>query len=204
MEPDQVKVMVEAPVEVTLPNQISVSNPTVPANCTALVHVVTPPPEIDDTLGAAVPTWAKTASTSPTVWGDTAKVVRATPSLEVKPPTGVMIPGRGAYVNWSAGLVAEVPEEVVTFTSTVAAASAAEVAVMEVAEFTLKVVAATEPKRTALVPVKLVPVMATEVPPAVEPELGLIPVTVGTLPPVGCLQLRVPGSSVFPPTLSKT
>src|ERR1700688_4086884 len=92
MEPDHVKVMVEDPVVVTLPNQISVSNPTDPANCTALVQVLTPPPEIDDTVTPVVPSWAKTANTSPAVWGVTARVVRPTPVADVKLPTGAMDP----------------------------------------------------------------------------------------------------------------
>ena len=37
----------------------------------------------------------------------------------------------------------------------------------------MKVVAAIVPKSTAVAPVKLVPVMVTEVPPPVGPELGL-------------------------------
>jgi hypothetical protein len=40
-------------------------------------------------------------------------------------------------------------------------------------------VAALAPKSTAVAPVKLVPVMVTLVPPAVVPEVGLTPVTVG-------------------------
>ena len=57
---------------------------------------------------------------------------------------------------------------------------AGEVAVIEVALLTVKVVAAVAPNFTAVAPVKLVPVMVTEVPPAVGPEVGLTPVTVGT------------------------
>jgi hypothetical protein len=39
--------------------------------------------------------------------------------------------------------------------------------------------AALDPKSTAVAPVKFVPVTVTEVPPAVEPVLGLTEVTVG-------------------------
>ena len=60
-----------------------------------------------------------------------------------------------------------------TVTSTVPAAPAGAVAVMEVALLTVKVVAAVAPKATAVAPVKLVPVMVTEVPPAAGPEVGL-------------------------------
>ena len=158
--------------------------------------MLTPPPETDVTVGPAAPALANTASTSPAVLGDTARVVSPDPVAEVELPTDAMVPGGVAYVNWSGGPVADVPADVVTFTSTVDAPAAGEVAVMEVDELTLKVEAATEPKRTALAPVKLVPEMVTEVPPAVDPVLALRPVTVGTLAPVGCWQLIVPLSWV--------
>jgi len=82
-------------------------------------------------------------------------------------------------VNWSALEVAEVPAGVVTVTSTVAADSAGEVAVTEVSLLTVTPVAAVVPKLTALAPVNPVPVMVTDVPPVLDPELGLTPVTVG-------------------------
>ena len=59
-----------------------------------------------------------------------------------------------------------------TVTSTVPAAPAGAVAVMEVALLTVKVVAAVAPNFTAVAPVKLVPVTVTEVPPVVGPEVG--------------------------------
>ena len=58
--------------------------------------------------------------------------------------------------------------------------SAGLMAVMEVGELTVNVVAGEVPKSTAVAPLRLVPVIVTEVPPAVVPELGLTPVTVGT------------------------
>ena len=76
-------------------------------------------------------------------------------------------------------MVASCPRGVVTVTSTVAAASAGEVAVMEVALLTVTPVPAVAPKSPRVAPVKLVPVTVTEVPPAVGPELGLTVVTVG-------------------------
>ena len=50
---------------------------------------------------------------------------------------------------------------------------------IEVAETTVKVVAAVAPKVTAVAPVKPVPVMVTVVPPVVGPPVGLERVTVG-------------------------
>ncbi len=67
--------------------------------------------------------------------------------------------------------MALVPEGVVTVTSTVPA-PAGEVAVMLVAQLTVKLVAAVGPKLTALAPVKPVPVMVTEVPPVPAPSSG--------------------------------
>lgn len=50
---------------------------------------------------------------------------------------------------------------------------------MEVAELTVKLVAAVAPNVTAVTPVKPVPVIVTTVPPAVGPEVGEIEPTVG-------------------------
>jgi hypothetical protein len=97
--------------------------------------------------------------------------------------TPVTVGGGGVVavnLNWSdGGLTAEVPAGVVTVTSTVPVASGGEVAVMEEAELTTKVAAAVAPNLTAVAPVTLVPVIVTEVPPALSPEFGLRPVTVG-------------------------
>jgi hypothetical protein len=81
-------------------------------------------------------------------------------------------------VNWSAADVADVPPAVVTVTSTVPV-PAGDVAVIEVAELTVKLVALVAPNLTAVAPVNTVPVMVTEVPPAAGPEVGEIDVTVG-------------------------
>ena len=64
-------------------------------------------------------------------------------------------------------------------TSTVAADSAGEVTVIEVVELTTTPVPATVPNFTPVTPLKSVPVMVTVVPPAVDPVVGLTPVTVG-------------------------
>src|ERR1700676_3839593 len=92
------------------------------------------------------------------------------------------MPGGGAVkVNWSDGaLTSEVPPGVVTKTSTVAAASAGEMMVMDVAELTTRPVPAVVPNFTTVAPVKPVPVTVTLVPPAVDPVLGETLVTVGT------------------------
>ena len=56
---------------------------------------------------------------------------------------------------------------------------AGDVAVMDVAEFTVKPVAAVAPKVTALAPLKFVPVIVTVVPPAVGPAVAAMLVIVG-------------------------
>ena len=53
------------------------------------------------------------------------------------------------------------------------------VALIEVAELTVKLVALVAPNLTAVAPVKFVPVIVTTVPPVVGPEFGLTGVTVG-------------------------
>src|SRR6202158_4451268 len=102
---DQVKVMVEGPVEVTGPNQISVSDPEDPANWIALVHVVTPPPEIDVRVRALL-TSAETIITSPAVLGLTAKVVRLAPEAVTRLPTAVVVTAGAVKVKVSPGAVA--------------------------------------------------------------------------------------------------
>ncbi len=72
-----------------------------------------------------------------------------------------------------------VPPVVVTETLTVPADPEGVVAVICVALSTVKEAASVEPNLTAVAPVKLVPVITTEVPPAVGPEVGEIPEIVG-------------------------
>ncbi len=71
------------------------------------------------------------------------------------------------------------PPAAVTLISTVPAEPAGDVAMIWVAELTVKPVAAVAPKFTAVAPVKLVPVIITVVPPDVGPEVGEMDVTVG-------------------------
>jgi hypothetical protein len=87
--------------------------------------------------------------------------------------------GRAANLNRFPDAAALVPAGVVTVTSTVPAFSAGEVAVICVLLSTVNDVAATLPKFTAVAPLKAVPAMVTEVPPAVGPTLGLTEVTAG-------------------------
>ena len=73
-----------------------------------------------------------------------------------------------------------VPYGVVTVTTTVPADPAGEAAVIEVLDTTVKLVAATPPKCTAVAPVKLVPVIVTVVPPDSGPVMGERPPRVGS------------------------
>jgi hypothetical protein len=82
-------------------------------------------------------------------------------------------------VNWSAASVAEVPPGVVTLTSTVPV-PAGDVAVICVAEMTVKLAAAVAPKVKAVAPVNPVPVIVTNVPPVVDPDVGVIDVRIGS------------------------
>ena len=75
--------------------------------------------------------------------------------------------------------MAEVPPGVVTVRLTTPAEPLGLVAVIEVALFTVKLVAAVAPNFTELAELKLVPVTVTEVPPPVGPAIGEIAVTVG-------------------------
>jgi hypothetical protein len=75
------------------------------------------------------------------------------------------------YVKWSLDDTADVPVGVVTTTSTVPAAIGGDTAVIAVDEFTTNDAASTPPNVTAVALVKLVPLIVTEVPPALEPLL---------------------------------
>ena len=82
-------------------------------------------------------------------------------------------------MNWSALLVAEVPPAgVVTVTSTVRPPAGA-VAVIWVCGVDRERGGGGGAEVTAVAPVKPVPVMVTEVPPACGPLFGVTPVTVG-------------------------
>ncbi|MEY9227935.1 hypothetical protein ABIF78_000258 [Bradyrhizobium japonicum] len=81
-------------------------------------------------------------------------------------------------MNWSAADVGDVPPDVVTLTSTVPVPGG-DVAVIWVAELTVKPVAAVAPNVTAVAPVKLVPVIVTTVPPPAGPDVGESDVTAG-------------------------
>lgn len=72
-----------------------------------------------------------------------------------------------------------VPPGDATVTSTVPAVPGGEVAVIEVAEVTLKPAALVEPNFTVVAPPNPVPVIVTDVPPAAGPLLGATFVTVG-------------------------
>ena len=87
--------------------------------------------------------------------------------------------GVAVNVNWSAAVVTLVPSGLLTVTSTVPV-PAGEVAMIVEELTTVNAVAATTPNFTLVVPVKLVPVMVTVVPPDVGPTVGLSAVTVGT------------------------
>ena len=90
---------------------------------------------------------------------------------------GVSSGARARNVNASAALVALVPPAVVTVTSTFPD-PAGEVATIDVGDSTLKA-ALDAPKRTAVAPLRFVPVIVTVVPPASGPSAGETAVTVG-------------------------
>src|SRR6266566_5733264 len=75
--------------------------------------------------------------------------------------------------------MALVPIGVVTVTSTTPAGSGGETAVIEVAEFTVKLAAFTEPNFTDVTSIKLDHVIVTIVPPATGPVLGFTFPTLG-------------------------
>src|SRR5262245_52944454 len=110
-------------------------------------------------------------------------VIESPPVLKPLATLRLLILGGGAakvyrsVVTW-----AEAPAVVVTATSTVAAFSLGAKAVIRVGETTENDRAAMPPKETPVTSVKLVPVIVTISPPAVEPVLTLREATVGSAP----------------------
>ena len=91
------------------------------------------------------------------------------------------------------------PPGVVTVTSTLPL-PAGEVAVIELSELTVKLVASLLPNTTAEALPRFVPVIVTEVPPASGPSLGDTPVTVGGGGRTGAVAEEVAGL-LEPPAL---
>jgi hypothetical protein len=76
------------------------------------------------------------------------------------------------YVKRSLLEAGLVPFGVVTVMSTIPFVAGGDLAVIDVAEFTVKVGAFVDPNFTAVAPLKLVPVMLTAVPPVARPLRG--------------------------------
>ena len=99
-----------------------------------------------------------------------------------RPCVGLRLVTAGAlgtvYVNSSAGVTADVPWGAVTVTFTTPMPAGLS-AMIVVSLTTSRLVAAVDPKSTAVAPVKLAPVIVTNVPPTSGPLVGLRPVTVG-------------------------
>ena len=88
--------------------------------------------------------------------------------------------GAATKVNSSNDPVTSVPPAEVTVTSTTPGVVAGEAAVIDVSPEIVNAAAGTPPKETAVAPVKPVPVIVTEVPPAAGPSATEMPVTRGT------------------------
>lgn len=86
----------------------------------------------------------------------------------------------GPYLKPSATDVGLVPPGLVTVTSTVPLVPGGDTAVIDLAEFTVKPAAGTEPNITPVAVVKPLPVIVTVVPPAGGPAFGATFVTAGT------------------------
>ena len=179
--------MVLAPAVVTVPHHSScpcwVSMVGPPFD---LCQVVTPPPLTVETVKGVPPgNFSSTARarTLPMAAGETetVSVVVSAGKSSVSVwsvPTAVIVDPGVVYVKWSADEMALVPPPVVTVTSTVPAAWAGEVATIWVALF-VPITATVAPKCTLVADVRFVPVIVTDVPPAVVPPVGLTLVTVG-------------------------
>jgi hypothetical protein len=166
---------------VLVPPAVVTVTSTVPAASAGAVIVR----EVSETTSSDVPAWVPKSTAVANVKPDPVTVTEVPPKIEPELGLTPVTTGSGATtVNWSAVLVALVPFGFVVVMSTVPAASDGETAVMDVSEFTRKDDAATVPNSTALAPLSPVPVIETDVPPAVVPALGLTAVIAGAGPGV--------------------
>ena len=164
-------------VELVPPGVVTVTStvPAAPAGDTAvsdvLLATITPVAEVVPNMTEVAPVRAVPVTVT-TVPPAVVPLVGETPET-----VGA---GTATKVNWSAELVALVPLDERTVTSTVPV-PAEVVAVIEVSLFMVKLAAGVAPKLTpvALGLVKPVPVMVTAVPPAAVPLVGAMSVTVG-------------------------
>src|SRR5450755_3075842 len=162
---------VKVPTDVAVPPTVVTLTVTapIPAAVTAVICVA----ELTVKLAAAVaPNFTAVAP------------VKLVPVMttDVPPASGPLVGARPVIVGagTNVNVPAEVPEPLGVVTLTVTAPMPAAVtAVICVAELTVKLAAAVAPNFTAVAPVKLVPVMTTDVPPASGPLVGARPVIVG-------------------------
>ena len=173
---------VNAFVAVAVPPGVVTSTlfaPAVPADVTAVTLV----DETTTTLVAATPptvTLVAPAKLAPVI------VIAVPPAVE--PDVGETEEIVGGATDVNAFVAVAVPFGVVTATLFAPTVPAGVTAVTLVDETTTTLVAATPPTVTLVAPVKLVPVIVIAVPPAVEPDVGVIDVIVG----FGVLATRKP------------
>jgi hypothetical protein len=105
-------------------------------------------------------------------------------------------------VNLSALATGLVPPGVVTRMLSAQGLCAGDTAVISVADFTVKLVAASAPKTTFVAPVNAVPVIVTVVPPATGPDAGKIAVIAGAA--VANVEARAVAGSKPPLTVAST
>jgi hypothetical protein len=169
-------VYVNTPVPVTDPPGAvitTLADPAVPAGVIAVISVSLTTVTL---LAAVPPIVTEVAPVKPL------PVMVTEVSPAVVPDVGEMLVNTGAgavKLYWSAEEVVDVPTDVVTVMSTVAAASAGLIAEIELSLTNVYDVACVSPKVTASTPVNPLPEIVTEVPPAVVPDVGEMPVTVG-------------------------
>jgi fatty acid/phospholipid biosynthesis enzyme len=99
--------MVEDPVEVTSPVHSSRSAGKVLVYCLSLVHVLTPPPETEETVGVDDPMFTARINASPAMEGVTDNDERPVPSLEASEPTAEMVAALEAVINASTAALTE-------------------------------------------------------------------------------------------------
>ena len=133
------------------------------------------------------------AQTTPTAFFlPNLKIVVALPGAKPLPVTVTLVPPStepvagatpsttGVYLKWSLLVIALVPARLETVTSTMPPMLGGDTTVMLVADTTVNVLALAEPNFTPVTPVSSVPVIVTDVPPVLGPDLSDSLVIAGT------------------------
>jgi hypothetical protein len=159
-----------------LPRGVTTVTSTVPAGPAGAVTWQAPSSAQDKSVPGVDPKSISVAPVNPEPLTPTAVSPASGPPGIVRPVTTGC---PATYVNWSEGVIGEVPPAVTTVTSTEPGCSGGEVTLQVVSEEQDRLLPGVDPKSISVAPVSPDPLTVTTVPPAVGPDDGDTPDTAG-------------------------